>query len=52
MGALYGAISGMIGGVVDAFLMRIVDTLLAVPTFILLLICASMFSLSLLTIIR
>jgi peptide/nickel transport system permease protein len=51
IGALYGAISGMIGGVVDAFLMRIVDTLLAVPTFILLLICASMFNLSLLTII-
>lgn len=51
IGALYGAISGMIGGVVDAVLMRIVDTLLAVPTFILLLICASMFNLSLLTII-
>lgn len=51
IGALYGAISGMIGGFVDAILMRIVDTLLAVPTFILLLICASMFSLSLLTII-
>jgi peptide/nickel transport system permease protein len=51
IGALYGAISGMIGGVVDAILMRIVDTLLAVPTFILLLICASMFNLSLLTII-
>jgi len=51
IGALYGAISGMIGGFVDAILMRIVDTLLAVPTFILLLICASMFNLSLLTII-
>ncbi|HXW45510.1 MAG TPA: ABC transporter permease [Streptosporangiaceae bacterium] len=50
-GALYGAISGMIGGVVDAFLMRLVDTVLAVPTFILLLILASMYSLSLATII-
>ena len=30
IGALYGAISGMFGGIVDAFLMRIVDTLLAV----------------------
>jgi peptide/nickel transport system permease protein len=44
---VYGAISGMFGGVVDAIMMRIVDTLLAVPTFILLIIVASMFSLSL-----
>jgi len=51
IGALYGAISGMLGGVADAFLMRIVDTLLAVPTFILLLICASMFTLNLVSII-
>jgi peptide/nickel transport system permease protein len=51
IGALYGAISGMLGGIADAFLMRIVDTLLAVPTFILLLICASLFTLNLLTII-
>jgi peptide/nickel transport system permease protein len=51
IGALYGAISGMLGGIADAFLMRIVDTLLAVPTFILLLICASMFTLNLATII-
>ena len=47
IGLLYGAISGTAGGIVDAFLMRIVDTLLAVPTFILLIIVASMFSLSL-----
>jgi peptide/nickel transport system permease protein len=51
IGALYGAISGMLGGIADAFLMRIVDTLLAVPTFILLLIVASMFTLNLTTII-
>ncbi len=51
IGCLYGAISGMLGGVADAFLMRIVDTLLAVPTFILLLIVASMFTLNLATII-
>jgi len=44
---IYGAISGMFGGVVDAIMMRIVDTLLAVPTFILLIIVASMFTLSL-----
>jgi peptide/nickel transport system permease protein len=47
VGLLYGAISGMAGGIVDAFLMRIVDTVLAVPTFILLIIVSSMFSLSL-----
>ena len=47
VGLLYGAVSGMAGGIGDAFLMRIVDTLLAVPTFILLIIVSSMFSLSL-----
>jgi peptide/nickel transport system permease protein len=47
LGFLYGAISGTLGGVADALLMRIVDTLLAVPGFILLLIVASMFTLSL-----
>jgi peptide/nickel transport system permease protein len=51
IGLLYGAVSGMAGGIVDAFMMRIVDTLLAVPTFILLIIVASMFSLSLAVII-
>jgi peptide/nickel transport system permease protein len=51
IGALYGAISGMIGGIGDAFLMRVVDTMLAVPTFILLLIVASMFALNLAAII-
>src|SRR5579859_6978729 len=47
LGLLYGAISGVIGGYGDAILMRIIDTLLAVPTFILLIIVASMFSLTL-----
>jgi len=47
LGCLYGAISGTIGGAADAILMRIIDTLLAVPTFILLIIVAVMFSLSL-----
>jgi peptide/nickel transport system permease protein len=51
VGLLYGAISGMAGGIVDALMMRIVDTVLAVPTFILLIIVASMFSLSLTIII-
>jgi peptide/nickel transport system permease protein len=47
VGLLYGAVSGTAGGAVDALGMRIVDTLLAVPTFILLIIVASMFSLTL-----
>lgn len=51
MGALYGAISGMTGGFVDGLMMRLVDTILAVPTFILLLIAASLYSLNLATII-
>jgi len=51
IGLLYGAVSGMVGGIVDALMMRIVDTVLAVPTFILLIIVASMFSLSLTIII-
>jgi peptide/nickel transport system permease protein len=51
IGMIYGAVSGMFGGVTDAIMMRIVDTLLAVPTFILLIIVASMFSLSLAVII-
>jgi peptide/nickel transport system permease protein len=51
IGSLYGAISGMIGGVGDALMMRIVDTLLAVPTIILLIIVATMYSLSLTVII-
>jgi peptide/nickel transport system permease protein len=47
LGMLYGAISGMLGGVGDAIMMRVIDTLLAVPTFILLIIVASMFTLNL-----
>src|SRR5580698_2944755 len=34
---VYGAVSGMYGGIVDTIMMRIVDTILAVPTFILIL---------------
>jgi peptide/nickel transport system permease protein len=51
IGVLYGAVSGMFRGATDAVLMRVVDTLLAVPTFILLIILASMFSLNLAAII-
>jgi peptide/nickel transport system permease protein len=51
IGVLYGAVSGMFRGAADAVLMRVVDTLLAVPTFILLIILASMFTLNLAAII-
>jgi peptide/nickel transport system permease protein len=51
IGGLYGAVSGVIGGWGDAILMRIIDTLLAVPLFILLIIVSSMFTLSLFLII-
>ena len=51
LGSLYGAISGVLGGIGDGILMRIIDTLLAVPTFILLIIVASMFTLNLAVII-
>jgi peptide/nickel transport system permease protein len=47
LGLLYGAISGVIGGAGDAVLMRIIDSLLSVPTFVLLIIVASMFTLNL-----
>ncbi|HUC56916.1 MAG TPA: ABC transporter permease [Streptosporangiaceae bacterium] len=51
LGLLYGAISGVLGGIWDAVLMRIVDSLLAVPTLLLLIIVSSMFSLNLFVII-
>jgi peptide/nickel transport system permease protein len=51
IGLLYGAVSGTAGGALDAFGLRIVDTLLSVPSFILLIILSRMFSLSLSVII-
>jgi peptide/nickel transport system permease protein len=51
LGLLYGAISGVIGGISDAIMMRIVDSLLAVPTLLLLIIVSSMFTLNLFVII-
>jgi peptide/nickel transport system permease protein len=42
-GTLYGAVAGFLGGRVDGFLMRIVDTLLAVPSLVLLLVVVSIF---------
>lgn len=51
LGILYGSLSGVLGGIGDGILMRIIDSLLAVPTFILLIIVSSMFTLNLFLII-
>ncbi|QMU71999.1 ABC transporter permease [Streptacidiphilus sp. P02-A3a] len=44
LGTLYGAFAGLVGGVVDAFMMRVIDTLLAVPSLVLLLILVNLFT--------
>ena len=46
-GALYGAFAGFIGGIVDAFMMRVIDTFLAIPGLVLLLILVNLFTPSL-----
>jgi peptide/nickel transport system permease protein len=51
IGTLYGAIAGLAGGVIDAVMMRIVDTFLALPTLVLLLILVNVFPPSLWVII-
>lgn len=43
-GALYGAVAGYAGGVWDALLMRVVDTVLAIPGLLLLLLLAVIWS--------
>jgi peptide/nickel transport system permease protein len=40
-GVVYGAVSGFFGGVLDAVLMRIVDTILSVPSLFLLIVIAT-----------
>ncbi|BBB02175.1 putative peptide ABC transporter permease [Actinacidiphila reveromycinica] len=47
IGTLYGAFAGYFGGFVDAVMMRAVDTFLAIPGLVLLLIVVSMFTPSL-----
>jgi peptide/nickel transport system permease protein len=42
-GVLWGAIAGFVGGWLDQIMMRIVDSLLAIPTLFLLLVLAAMF---------
>lgn len=41
IGSLYGAISGLIGGILDGFLMRIVDVILSIPYLLIVLIVAT-----------
>jgi peptide/nickel transport system permease protein len=43
-GALYGAVAGYLGGFWDGLLMRVVDTMLAIPGLLLLLLLAVIFS--------
>ena len=51
LGTAYGAIAGIAGGIVDAVMMRVVDTLLAIPWLVLLLILVNYLTPSLWTII-
>jgi peptide/nickel transport system permease protein len=44
IGTLYGAIAGLVGGFVDALMMRIVDILLAIPFLFIVLIVATRFN--------
>ncbi len=47
IGCLYGALAGLAGGIVDALMMRVLDTFLAIPALVLLLILVNMFTPSL-----
>ena len=51
LGTAYGAIAGIAGGIVDAVMMRVVDTLLAIPWLVLLLILVNYLTPNLWTII-
>jgi peptide/nickel transport system permease protein len=51
LGTAYGAIAGIAGGIVDAVMMRVVDTLLAIPWLVLLLILVNYLAPNLWTII-
>jgi peptide/nickel transport system permease protein len=46
-GVVWGAIAGFVGGWLDGLMMRVVDSLLAIPTLFLLLVLAAMFTPSL-----
>jgi peptide/nickel transport system permease protein len=51
LGTVYGAVAGMVGGILDTIMMRIIDTFLAIPGLVLLLILVNMFTPNLFTII-
>jgi peptide/nickel transport system permease protein len=51
IGTLYGAIAGLFGGFIDAIMMRVVDTFLAIPALVLLLILVNVVTPNLLEII-
>lgn len=51
IGTLYGAVAGWAGGIVDVVMMRVIDTFLALPTLVLLLILVTIFTPNLLMII-
>jgi peptide/nickel transport system permease protein len=51
LGTLYGAIAGFAGGLVDSVMMRVVDTFLAIPGLVLLLILVNLFTPNLVLII-
>jgi peptide/nickel transport system permease protein len=51
VGSIVGAAAGHFGGLVDSILMRIVDSLMAIPRLFLLLTCVALFSRSLLLIV-
>lgn len=44
IGTVYGAISGWAGGILDAIMMRVLDTLMALPILVLLLLLVTIFS--------
>jgi peptide/nickel transport system permease protein len=44
IGTLWGAISGLVGGIVDGIMMRFVDILLSIPSLLLIIVIATMFS--------
>jgi peptide/nickel transport system permease protein len=44
VGTVYGAIAGYLGGFVDAVMMRVVDTFLAIPSLVFLLIMVNLFT--------
>lgn len=44
IGGLYGAVSGWVGGLVDTFMMRLIDTLDAIPSLVLLILVGMVFA--------